>query len=85
MKTTIQYTLRQVPKRVDEALRHRSKRSRRSLNEEALQALSRGLGVADEKVLHYDLDSLAGTWQEDKGFDAAIAAQDQVDPKLWRR
>jgi len=84
MKTTIQYTIRQVPKRIDEVLRRRSRHSRRSLNEEALHALSRGLGVAEEKVLHHDLDSLAGTWQEDNAFDAAIAAQDQVDPKLWR-
>ena len=84
MKTTVQYTIRQVPKRVDAALRARSQKSRRSLNEEALHALSRGLGVADEKVLHHDLDSLAGTWKEDPAFDAAIAAQDQVDQKLWK-
>ena len=85
MKTTIQYTLRQVPKRVDEVLRLRSRQSRRSLNEEALHALARGAGLADEKVLHHDLDSLAGTWKEDESFDAAIAAQDQVERKLWRR
>ena len=85
MKSTVQYTIRQVPRRVDAALRKRSQKSRRSLNEEALQALSRGLGVEGEKVLHYDLDSLAGTWQEDSAFDTAIEAQDQVDRKLWRR
>ena len=85
MKTNIQYTIRQVPKRVDAVLRQRSRRSHRSLNEEALDALSRGLGVAEEKVAHHDLDSMAGTWQEDAAFDAAIAAQDQVDRKLWQR
>ena len=84
MKTAIQYTLRQVPKRVDSVLRQRSRLSQRSLNEEALDALSRGLGLADEKVRHHDLDSLAGSWQDDPAFDAAIAAQDRVDPKLWR-
>ena len=84
MKATIQYTLRQVPKRLDLALRDRSRRSHRSLNEEALEALSRGLGLAEEKVRHHDLDALAGTWLEDPAFDAAIAAQDRVDAKLWR-
>ncbi len=85
MKSAIQYTIRQIPKRVDEALRESSVRSRRSMNTEAIHALSRGLGVADEKVRHHDLDALAGTWQDDPAFDTAIAAQDQVDKKLWQR
>ena len=84
MKTTIQYTLRAVPKPVDHALRQRSRQSHRSLNEEAIDALARGLGLGERKLVHHDLDALAGTWENDPAFDAAIAAQDCVDSKLWR-
>ena len=34
--------------------------------------------------LYTDLDTIAGTWLDDPGFDDAIRAQDQVDPLLWR-
>ncbi|GDY20168.1 hypothetical protein LBMAG56_15130 [Verrucomicrobiota bacterium] len=85
MKTTIQYTIRAVPEPVDHELRQRSRQSHRSLNEEAIDALARGLGLGEGKVVHHDLDAVAGTWGNDPAFDAAIAAQDCVDPKLWRR
>ena len=82
--SSIQYTLRQVPARVDRSLRQKSKQSGKSLNEAAIDALSKGLGLADEKIRFHDLDALAGSWQEDAAFDAAIQAQDQVDPRLWK-
>jgi len=31
-----------------------------------------------------DLDHLVGKWEEDPGFDAALAAQDLVDEEMWR-
>ena len=79
----IQYTIRQVPARVDRSLRQQSKQSGHSLNEAALEALAKGLGLAEEPVRFHDLDTLAGTWKEDSAFDAALTAQDQVDPRLW--
>ena len=54
------------------------------MNEAAIAALTRGLGLADERPRQHDLDELAGTWEEDPGFDAAIAAQDREDPRLWK-
>lgn len=80
----IQYTIRQVPRHIDRSLRQKSKQAGQSLNETAIDALSKGLGLAELSPRYHDLDSLAGTWQEDPGFDAAIAAQDQVDPRLWK-
>jgi hypothetical protein len=80
----IQYTIRQVPARIDRSLREQSKRAGQSLNEAAIAALTRGLGLADERPRYHDLDRLAGTWEEDSAFDAAVAAQDQVDPRLWK-
>jgi hypothetical protein len=60
----------------------KSKRAGQSLNDAAITALTRGLGLADERPRYHDLDHLAGTWEEDSAFDAAVAAQDQVDPRL---
>ena len=81
---SVQYTIRRVPARVDRSLRQKSKQSRQSLNEAAIEALAAGLGLGEDRPRFHDLDALAGTWQEDRAFDAAIAAQDQVDAKLWK-
>lgn len=80
----MQYTLRDIPRPVDAALRRKAKREAKSLNTVALEALQMGAGVAEEKVRFHDLDALAGTWQEDAAFDQALAAQDQVDARLWK-
>ena len=31
-----------------------------------------------------DLASLAGSWEEDPGFEAAVKAFEQVDEAMWR-
>jgi hypothetical protein len=81
----VQYTVRDVPPTVDAALRRRARREGKSLNRLLREALVReaGLGEADG-VVHHDLDRLAGLWEPDPAFDAAIAAQDTVDEDLWR-
>ena len=78
-----QYTIRKVSARLDRELRRRAGEEHKSLNEIALWALERGLGLSDQEVRHHDLDDLAGTWVEDPAFDRAIEAMDQVDPDLW--
>ena len=82
-KEHIQYTIRKIPHRVDRDLRRRADEERKSLNEVVLQALERGLDLADAPIRHHDLDDLIGTWVEDPEFDQAIEAMDQVDPELW--
>lgn len=44
----MQYTIRQVPKAVDKALRVKAKREKKSLNQLAVEALSRAAGVDTE-------------------------------------
>ena len=78
-----QYTIRKVPPHLDEELRRRAHQEHKSLNELALWALARGLGLSEQEVRHHDLDDLAGTWVDDPAFDRAIEAMDQVDPELW--
>lgn len=81
----MQYTVRDVPVQVDAVLRRRAAEQRTSLTQVLREALLRaaGLGSEDEPT-HHDVDHLAGRWDEDPGFDAAIAAQDQVDDEQWR-
>jgi hypothetical protein len=80
----MQYTVRGVPKSVDEALRRRARAENRSLNEVALEALAEGLGLRGEPIARRDLGDVAGTWKKDTVFEAALAAQDEVDEALWK-
>lgn len=81
----LQYTVRDVPVAVDAALRRRAKAEGKSLNRVVRDALERESGLLGaDAVRHHDLDQLAGLWEADADFDAAIAAQDAVDEDLWR-
>jgi hypothetical protein len=80
----MQYTLRDSPPILDEELRRRAKAEGKSLNAVAVEALVRGADLGEVPLRHRDLDGVAGTWQEDRAFDEAIADQDRVDESLWR-
>lgn len=75
----MQYTIRNVPRAVDRALRRRAKLEGRSLNEVAVEALARATGVAGAPVKQRSLADLAGTWENDPQCDEALADQDRVD------
>ena len=81
---TTQYTIRNVPKVVDRALRRRAERLSKSLNEVAVDALARGAGVEQEAKEHHDLDFLFGSWVDDPAVDAALADQRAIDADLWK-
>jgi plasmid stability protein len=57
----MQYTLRQIPKQVDKALRAKAKAEGKSLNQAAVDVLKAGLGVSDEPGKKRDLSDLAGS------------------------
>jgi plasmid stability protein len=80
----MQYTIRNVPARLNEALRKHARERGKSLNEVALEALARGAGVNGENIRRRDLGDVAGTWRKDPAFDSALAAQDSIDEELWR-
>jgi hypothetical protein len=79
-----QMTLRQIPEKVNRKLREVAREEAKSLNRVALEALERGLGIAEETVEYHDLDDLAGTWIPDAEFDRVIEGLDRVDPGLWQ-
>jgi hypothetical protein len=80
----MQYTIRGIPPAVDAALRRRAKATSKSLNQAALEALMEGVGIENPPKKRRDLSDIAGTWVEDKDFDAAIADQHQIDPDMWK-
>ena len=80
----MQYTVRGIHSALDAALRQRARAAGKSLNQAAVDALAEGAGLIGAPQKRRDLGDIAGTWKTDKAFDAAIAAQDQVDEDLWR-
>ena len=80
----MQYTVRGIPKSVDEAIRRRARVEGKSLNEVAVEAMAEGLGLGAEPLIRRDLGDIAGSWKKDAAVEAALAAQDEVDEDLWK-
>lgn len=80
----MQLTLRNLPPRLDRAIRERAQRDNKSLEEVAIEAMLRGFSIHDEPVEQRNLDGIAGTWEEDPVITAALEEQRRIDPELWR-
>ena len=80
----MQYTIRNIPKPLDQALRAKAKAERKSLNEVTLETLEVGAGLSGQPVKRRDLSDLAGTWVEDPAFDEAIREHDRINPEDWK-
>lgn len=78
----MQYTIRKVPRPLDDVLRRRAREQGKSLNQVAIEALTRGAGLSGAHRQR-DLGDIAGTWRKDAAFDRARAEQDTVDKELW--
>ncbi|HEY3357374.1 MAG TPA: hypothetical protein VGQ83_29255 [Polyangia bacterium] len=78
-----QYTIRNVPARLDHALRATASERGVSLNTLVIQALEAEAGQAGAPRTYDDLDDLFGTWVEDDAVNRALAEQRQVDPRDW--
>lgn len=80
----MQYTLRNIPSYLDEALRARAREEGKSINEIAIETLLAGLGLAGQPVKHRDLSDISGSWVADPEVDKALRDQRRIDPDLWR-
>lgn len=80
----MQYTIRNVPDALDEALRRVARSQGKSLNEITIEALARGAGITGESRRQRDLRDIAGSWRKDAAFDRALAAQDTIDEAIWK-
>jgi hypothetical protein len=81
----MQYTVRDIPKTLDRALRARAKQQGKSLNQVTLETLHEALGLDSGGPKEYtDLDWFLGTGKEDPELDAALQAMDRVCPDDWK-
>jgi hypothetical protein len=78
-------TVRNVPRRLAEALDRERRRSDRSLNQTVIDVLSRGLGLHDAGPRRNGLARQAGSWTDDdlKKFNESTAAFEAIDPDMW--
>lgn len=80
----IQYTIRNIPPRVDKVLKQRSKLTGKSFNQVVVDTLSSVIadnGEAHAKRIE-DMFGQGGNFLDDK-FDEAIADLSKVDQKFW--
>ena len=80
----MQYTIRNIPENLDDALRSAARERGKSLNEIAIETLTRGAGITQHRNRRRDVGDIAGTWRKDAAFDRALAAQDTVDEEMWQ-
>lgn len=80
----MQYTIRNIPPYLDEALRERAREEGKSLNEVTLEVLLKGLALTGEPIRYRDLSDIAGTWKGEPEMDEALRDQRRIDPELWR-
>ena len=69
-KVVVQYTLRQIPPALDEALRRKSRQDGKSINQTAIEVLHTGLALNGDSIRHRDLDFMVGSWFV--GFGASL-------------
>jgi plasmid stability protein len=79
----MQYTIRNIPPEVDQALKARAKQLGKSVNQLALEVLTQSLG---QETRHRNLRNMPGSWtkQDAARFDESLADQRQIDEELWK-
>lgn len=80
-------TVRNLPPAVVKAVKEKARREKLSLNKAIVALLEQATGTqGGKKVLHHDLDHLAGQWSDEeyREFMAALREQRQIDPEMWK-
>jgi len=82
-KHTRQYTIRNIPERIDRVLKRRAKETGKSFNQVALEALASGAGEGLKPKR--DFSEVVGslTEKEASRIEAEIRLQRQIDSGLW--
>lgn len=84
-KSTVQYTIRNIPPALDQALRKRAKQTGKSFNQTVVETLNlQTFGKPEPPRDSGNFDWLFGASTLDQSFDEAIAEQSAIDEKLWR-
>lgn len=81
-------TLRGIDETTAAALKEKARREESSINTVTLRILREALGLEKKKrrVVHTDLDHLAGTWSAEDAaeFERNTAAFETVDEAMWK-
>lgn len=81
-------TVRNLPPAVAKAVKEKARREKLSLNKAIVRLLEEATGAdaGKKKIVHHDLDHLAGTWSEGeyREFMASLREQRQIDPEMWK-
>ena len=82
----VQYTVRDIPEAADLRLRETAALEDISLNQAAVQALQRGLGLAEEPVRYRSLRQIVRPTDkvDRKGWGEALGAMDKIHPEDWK-
>jgi plasmid stability protein len=84
----MQYTIRNIPKDVNAALRRKAKAEGKSLNQAALEVLRRGLGVpeAGAEAPRRDLSFFSMSEEDARAIEQTHAFWDrsEIDEEKWR-
>lgn len=73
---SIQYTIRNIPKSVDDRLRKQAKKQSKSFNQTVIDALERAAGVDNKQVVSHDLDWFIDCGSEPMDSTAFAEAQE---------
>ncbi|HEV7501952.1 MAG TPA: hypothetical protein VGQ33_18185 [Vicinamibacteria bacterium] len=65
------------------AIRRRGRLKRKPRKEVAVAALAEGLRLVPGQQGRRDLSDVVKTWRRDAVVEAALAAQDRVDERIW--
>ncbi len=81
----IQYTIRNIPAPVDQALRKRAKQTGKSFNQTVIEALNMQLFNRTDIDNDLGIESLFGKGAKflDEEFDKAMAEQEEIDMEWW--
>lgn len=81
-------TLRGIDEPLAQALKELARNQGISLNALALRLIREATGIDKRKrtAVHYDLDTLAGTWckEDEMAFQAATSQLETVDEEIWK-
>jgi hypothetical protein len=79
--TSIQYTIRGVPREVDSVLRRKATQRKQSLNQLIVEELCAATAGSRRQA---DFSDLVGRWTPDPAFDEILAAQRRIDKDKWK-
>jgi hypothetical protein len=85
LHASMQYTLRNIPKQLDQALRRRAREQGKTLTEVAIEAMAEGVGLtSDVSRRRRSVRDLVGSRAPDPELRAALDDQRTIDSDLWR-